>query len=183
MTDTIPVRRSGPAMFLALLTSAFMVTLAPVPSFAQTVNTTELAAEAQGQKDVDIESDQMQLKEKEKLAVFTGNVDAKRGNVKLRSDKLIVHYADAKKKDGGNKTEVTHLDATGHVVIITKKQKITGSWAKMDVKANLLNVGGNVVVTQGQTVVKGKKLFVDLNTNISKFSGGRVKGSFLPSSN
>ncbi len=101
----------------------------------------------------------------------------------MNSDKLVVHYDDAKKQDGGSKTEVTHLDATGNVVIITRNQRITGKWAKMDVKANLLNVGGNVVVTQGKTVVKGKKLFVDLNKNISKISGGRVKGSFVPGTN
>ena len=147
---------------------------------AQTVNTAGLAAESQGQKDVDIEADQMQVLETEKRAIFTGNVDAKRGSVKLKSDKLVVHYADVKKQDGSSKTEVTHLDANGSVVIITRNQTITGSWAKMDVKANQVQVGGNVTVKQGKTIVKGPRLFVDLNKNISRFSGGRVKGSFLP---
>ena len=34
------------------------------------------------------------------------------------------------------KTEVTYLDATGNVKIVTRKQTVTGAWAKMDVKAN-----------------------------------------------
>ncbi|MDH3740458.1 MAG: LptA/OstA family protein [Hyphomicrobiales bacterium] len=183
MKSSRKTRDSDPAISRIIALAACLMIFAPAVTHAQTVNTTGLAAESKGQKDVDIESDQMQIKEVEKLAIFTGNVDARRGNVKLKSDKLVVHYDDAKKKKNGGKTEVTHLDATGHVVIITRNQRITGNWAKMDVKANLLNVGGNVVVTQGKTVVKGKKLFVDLNTNVSKFSGGRVKGSFVPSGN
>lgn len=182
MNNSRNLCHSGPAVACATAIAAGFFLLAPAVAHAQTVNTTGLAAESKGQKDVDIESDQMQIKEAEKLAIFTGNVDARRGTVKLKSDKLVVHYDDTKKK-AGSKTEVTHLDATGHVVIITRNQRITGSWAKMDVKANVLNVGGNVVVTQGKTVVKGKKLFVNLNTNVSKFTGGRVKGSFSPGSN
>ena len=150
---------------------------------AQTVDTKALSSETKGQKDVDVEADQMQVLEDQQNVIFTGNVDARRGNVKLRSDKLVVRYRDAKKKDGSEKKEVVHLDATGNVVIITRSQRITGNWAKMDVKANLVHVGGNVVVKQGSTIVKGKKLFVDLNKNISKISGGRVKGSFVPSGN
>ena len=33
---------------------------------------------------------------------------------------------------------------------------------------------------QGQTVMNGQQLFVDLNTNKSEMTGGRVKGSFVP---
>ena len=56
-------------------------------------------------------------------------------------------------------------------------------WAKMDVKANEVRIGGNVVVKQGKTIIKGQKLFVDLDKNISEMTGGRVKGSFTPGNN
>ncbi len=138
------------------------------------------AQQAKGPKDVDIEADQVQVLEDELKAVFTGKVDATRGDVRLNTDKLVVRYQEKKKADGTKKTEVTHLDAAGSVVIITKSQRITGQWAKMNVKANELTVGGNVVVRQGQTVVRGKKLFVDLDKNTSQMTGGRVKGSFVP---
>jgi lipopolysaccharide export system protein LptA len=51
----------------------------------------------------------------------------------------------------------------------------------MDVKANKLWVKGGAKVVQGQTVMNGEQLFVDLNTNKSEMTGGRVKGSFVPS--
>jgi lipopolysaccharide export system protein LptA len=63
---------------------------------------------------------------------------------------------------------------------VTRTQVINGDWMKMNVKANTAVVGGGVTVKQGTSVVRGDKLDVNLNTNQSKFSGGRVKGSFLP---
>lgn len=159
----------GCAVWLGLATAA-----------AQSVTSGELSTASKTEKDVDIEADSMQVLEDEQQAVFTGNVDATRGTVRLNSDKLVVHYKEKPRDDGTKKTEVTHLDANGNVVIVTRNQRITGQWAKMNVTANELTVGGNVVVVQGKTIVKGKKLFVDLDTNKSEMTGGRVKGSFVP---
>jgi lipopolysaccharide export system protein LptA len=49
----------------------------------------------------------------------------------------------------------------------------------MDVKANDLTVGENVKIVQGKNVLTGTKLFVDLDTNKSELTGGRVRGSFV----
>jgi lipopolysaccharide export system protein LptA len=65
-------------------------------------------------------------------------------------------------------------------VIVTSKQTVTGEWAKMDVKKNEVTVGGKVKVVQDKTVLTGNKLFVDLDTNRSEMTGGRVRGSFVP---
>ena len=47
----------------------------------------------------------------------------------------------------------------------------------------ILVVTGNVVLTQGKTVLRGPKLNANLKTNKMDMTGGRVKGSFVPSSN
>lgn len=142
------------------------------------------APQAQAQtdkgKEVIIEADQMEIIEKEHLAIFTGKVDAKRADVRLTADKLVVLYQDVKQQDGTSKSDVSKLDAMGSVTIVTRTQKITGQWAKMDVKANKLTVGGSVQVVQGQTILKGETLNVDLNTDKSQMTGGRVRGSFVP---
>jgi lipopolysaccharide export system protein LptA len=93
---------------------------------------------------------------------------------------MVVDYSEVKQPDGTTKTEVSGLDSTGNVTITTKSQVITGDWAKMDVSANTLVVGGNVKVVQGKTVLTGQKLNVDLDTDRTVMSGGRVKGSFVP---
>jgi lipopolysaccharide export system protein LptA len=154
---------------------------APVPAGAQQLNTGDLQKASSSKKDVNIEADRMEVLDDQKKAIFTGNVDAKREDVTLHSDRLVIDYANTPQQDGSKKTEVTHLEATGQVVIITSKQRITGQWAKVNVKADELTVGDDVTVTQGETVLKGKKLFVNLKTNRSELTGGRVKGSFVPS--
>ena len=55
---------------------------------------------------------------------------------------------------------------------------MTGNWAKMDVKANDLTVGENVKIVQGKNILTGTKLFVDLDTNKSEMTGGRVQRQF-----
>lgn len=155
-----------PAAYLAAAAGLALALLAPVQPHAQ---------DSKGK--VDIEADSMELFEDKNEAIFRGNVRAVRRDVKLWSKTLLVKF----KKSEGGKTEVTWLqtDGTG-VKIVTRTQTINGDWMTMDVKANTAVVGGNVTVKQGTSVVKGSKLDVDLNTNESKFSGGRVKGSFLP---
>jgi lipopolysaccharide export system protein LptA len=191
-------------MFAAI--AAAPPVLAP-PALAQ--------ATATAQRETSVEADQMEFIDAEKKAVFTGNVDARRGDVKLTSETLTVFYrqrakgasegaasgattsgattsgASATAAEGapaapegatGNLSgaEVTLLDAKGNVVIITPRERITGDWAKIDVPKDMLIVGGNVVLTQGTSVLRGQKLDVNLKTNRTVMTGGRVKGQFVP---
>jgi len=175
------ITRRWRVLTLMAALAAVALASAPAATMAQTVVTNDLQTASKSKKEVNIEADSMEVLDKQKKAIFTGKVDAKREDVTLHTDKLVVDYADTKQTDGSKKTEVTFLDATGRVVIVTSRQRITGDWAKMDVKANQLTVGGNVTVTQDKTVLKGKKLFVDLDKNTTQMSGGRVSGSFVPS--
>ena len=147
---------------------------------AQTVKTSELSTSTQKKQPVDIESNTMEVINQKNQAIFTGKVVAVRGKVTLHSDKLVADFIKEKKPNGSEKTTVTFLYATGNVLIITATQRITGKWARMDVKADKAVVGGNVVVKQGDTIIKGQKLNVNLKTDHSVMTGGRVKGSFLP---
>ncbi|MGH6854677.1 MAG: LptA/OstA family protein, partial [Aestuariivirga sp.] len=133
------------------------------PSLAQeTSKPAKTSAATTKKKPVDIESDRMEIREKENKAIFTGNVVAKRPDVTLHCDTLVVNYGAEKQPDGTTKNEVNNLDAQGHVVIITAKEKITGEWAKMDPKTNILEVGGGVTLTQGETVLRGERLHANL---------------------
>lgn len=185
---------------LALITLFAGLSFAAVPGTAQTVDTAATAKSAKTPKAVDIEADTMEILDEQKKAIFKGNVNAKRDDVTLKCDTLVVTYTEtpaapaAKKEQSGTqpaattegtetqekKTEVTFLDAEGNVVIITSRQTVTGKTAHMDVKANKLWVKGGAKVVQGKTVMNGQELFVDLNTNKSEMTGGRVKGSFVP---
>ena len=117
---------------------------------------------------VEVEANEMEIVDADKQAIFRGNVDAVRGDQHIRSDVMTVFYANVKQHDGTSKSQASKLDAKGNVTITTNKQVITGEWAKMDILANTLLVGGHV------------KLTVDLSTERTLMTGGRVKGSFVP---
>jgi lipopolysaccharide export system protein LptA len=129
---------------------------------------------------VEVEANEMEIIDVDKQAIFRGKVDAVRDGERIRSDIMTVFYADVKQADGTSKSQVSKLDATGNVTITTRKQTITGEWAKMDVLANTLVVGGHVKLVEGKTTLQGERLNVDLTTDRTLMTGGRVKGSFVP---
>ena len=157
-------------MIQKLMISAFVLGLMAVP----------LRAVEKVPSPVEVEANEMEIIDVDKQAIFRGQVDAVRDSEHIRSDVMTVFYSDVKQADGTSKSQVSKLDATGNVTITTKNQVITGEWAKMDVLANTLIVGGQVKLVEGKTTLLGEKLDVDLNTNRTLMTGGRVKGSFVP---
>ncbi len=139
-----------------------------------------LAQEANTEVAVEIESARMEVKDKENVSIFTGNVVAKRSDMTLNADNLVAHYAEVKQADGSTKNEISNFEASGNVVIVTDKQKVTGSEATLNYSTNDLVVTGNVTVTQGSTVLKGPRLEANLDTDKMVMTGGRVRGSFVP---
>ena len=166
----------------AVASAALLIVTIGQPGMAQeATSATTATAKTAAPKPVDIESDQMEIRDKEMKAIFRGGVIAKRPGQTLNCDTLVVDYGEVKQADGSTRTDVTKLDAQGHVVIVTVKETITGEWAKMDVKSNILEVGGSdVTVKQGATILRGKHLDANLDTGQMELTGGRVKGSFLP---
>jgi lipopolysaccharide export system protein LptA len=158
-------------MIRKLMVAAFVLGLMAVPL---------RAAEKKVSLPVDVEANEMEIIDADKQAIFRGKVDAVRGDQHIRSDIMTVFYAEVKQPDGTSKSQASKLDATGNVTITTKKQVITGDWAKMDILANTLLVGGGVKLVEGKTSLRGEKLMVDLNTDRTLMTGGRVKGSFVP---
>jgi lipopolysaccharide export system protein LptA len=157
-------------MIRKLMVSAFVLALMALPlRGAEKVSTP-----------VEVEANEMEIIDADKQAIFRGKVNAVRGSQNIRSDVMTVFYADVKQPDGTSKSQASKLDAKGNVIITTRKQVITGEWAKMDILANTLLVGGRVKLVEGKTTLQGEKLTVDLNTERTLMSGGRVKGSFVP---
>ena len=152
------------------MVSAFVLGLMAVP----------LRATEKVSLPVEVEANEMEIIDADKQAIFRGSVDAVRGDQHIRSDIMTVFYAEVKQSDGTSKSQASKLDATGNVIITTRKQTITGDWAKMDILANTLLVGGGVKLVEGKTSLRGEKLTVDLSTERTLMSGGRVKGSFVP---
>jgi lipopolysaccharide transport protein LptA len=129
---------------------------------------------------VDVEADTMEIIDADHKTIFRGNVIAKRPNDTIQADEMLVSSSDQKQTDGTTKSVTDFVDAKGNVTIKTRDAVITGDAARFDVLHDKLMVTGEVKVVQGQSVVRGKKLDVDLKNFHLQMSGGRVAGSFVP---
>lgn len=149
-------------------------------------------------KPVHIESATLEVRDKEKQATFAGNVRVTQGDVALRCKSLMVFYDQeagvasgggmqlAKPPGGqGGAQKIKKLEARGGVVVTQKEQTVTGELGLFDMATNTVTVSGNVVMTQGQNVLRGEKLVVNLTTGVSRVESthggqGRVQGLFQP---
>ena len=152
------------------------------PAFGQT------AQKAAEKPPVDVVADQMEVLQKDRIAIFTGKVEATRGDTRMFAERMVVHYekkaasGDATKAgdSGFGNSEVNLVESSGGVRIVTPDQTITGDNSVLEVKTNILTVTGKVTVVQGKSVIHGEKLVADLDKKTSQMTGGRVKGTFVP---
>lgn len=144
---------------------------------------------------VHIEAATLEVRDKQKQATFSGDVRVKQGDTGLRCKSLVVFYeqsGDAGDKGKtlpaaspgpGGEQRIKRLEARGGVVVTQKDQTATGELGIFDMKSNTVTLTGSpVVMTQGQNVLRGEKLVVDLTSGVSrvesKNGGGRVQGLF-----
>ncbi len=69
----------------------------------------------------------------------------------------------ATEKDVSQK--IKKIEALGGVIVTSKEQKATGDRADFMMRENIVILTGNVVVSQGQNVMRGDKLVVELTTS------------------
>ncbi|HET7850451.1 MAG TPA: LptA/OstA family protein [Pseudolabrys sp.] len=145
---------------------------------------------------VQIEAATLEVRDKDKTAVFSGDVRVKQGDTALRCKSLVVFYeqsAAGSKGDSGTLTAATpgpggqqhikRLEARGGVVVTQKDQTATGDTGLFDMKTNTVTLSGHVTMTQGENVLRGDKLVVDLTNGVSRVESGkngqgRVQGLF-----
>jgi lipopolysaccharide export system protein LptA len=145
---------------------------------------------------VNIKSDALDVRDRSKVATFSGNVHLVQGDTTLRSKTLVVYY-DGENAGGPTVSspaaaptgsqQIRKMEAKGDVLVTQKDQTATGDSAIYDLKSNTVTLfapsGGFVVLTQGPNIIKGARLVVNLATSVSHVEGGTggVISIFVPS--
>lgn len=145
-------------------------------------------------KPVKIQAASLEVREKDKMATFTGDVQVFQGDTEMRCKSLVVFYEEGGGKDGKEgahkntlkaadpgphgQQEISRIEAKGGVVVVQKDQHAQGDTAHFNMKENTVTLVGNVIVTRGQDVLRGQRLVVDLTSGVSKMDQGRVEGLF-----
>jgi lipopolysaccharide export system protein LptA len=149
---------------------------------------------------INIDSDRLDVFNKDGRAVFTGNVVAVQGDSTMRCTILNVFYEQERSAGaagkpapaggggmgtmGGN-SSIKKIECRGPVTVVSKTQVATGDNAEFDRTGNKVYLTGNVAVSEGPNVTRGERLVYDLNSgtaNIETKPGGRVRALFVPGS-
>ena len=144
---------------------------------------------------VQIEAASLEVRDKDKVATFSGDVKVKQGDTTMRCQSLLVFYEQGD-ETGAAKTSKTlqaatpgpegqqkikRLEARGGVVVTQKDQTATGELGIFDMRTNTVTLTGNVTMTQAKNVLRGEKLVVDLTSGVSRVEAGKnrpVQGLF-----
>jgi lipopolysaccharide export system protein LptA len=135
---------------------------------------------------VKIQAASLEVREKDKVATFSGDVHVVNGDTELRCKSLVVFYdqetntRNMKAADPGPGAgqQIKRIEAKGGVTVIQKDQNAQGDSATFNMRENTVMLVGNVVVTRGENVLRGQRLVVDLTSGVSKMDQGRVEGLF-----
>jgi lipopolysaccharide export system protein LptA len=138
---------------------------------------------------VQIEADRLEVQDEQGMAIFNGNVTVVQGTTILKTTNLKVWYVRDEKTDtpGGN---VKKIEATGKVAVRSVDQRATADKAIVDMKEQIATLTGNVTVSQGNNILTGCHLRIDMATNAANLTPcksetaakGRVKMLFTPQS-
>jgi lipopolysaccharide export system protein LptA len=141
-------------------------------------------------KPLKITSVSLEVRDKDKVATFSGDVHLIQGDTTLRSKTLVVFYNDESAPKPAKppppiagapdappiSQQIRRVEAKGGVFVTQKDQTATGESGVFDMQANTVTLLGNVVISQGQNVVKGDRLTVDLTSGTSRVECGRSQG-------
>jgi lipopolysaccharide export system protein LptA len=182
---------------LALLASAIAAAQAPHPSG---IAPPQLGNPAQGMlnenqdQPIQIDAATLEVRDKEKMANFAGEVQVVQGDTTIKCQKLVVYYgpepgtaaaaSQAKRQQqkpkqpqaqqeqqpqqaGGlpaRQQDIRRIEALGGVTVISKDQTASGDRGVYDLKTKTITLVHHVTVAQGKNVLHGERVVVDTVT-------------------
>jgi lipopolysaccharide export system protein LptA len=141
---------------------------------------------------VDVTADRIEVQDRADRAIFVGNVHATQADMTLDTERLTVAYSSkaagaSGASSGPGGVQIHRLDAAGGVVVHSAAETARGDFGIYDLDRRLITIIGNVRLTQGNNVVNGARLVINLDSGRAVIdggppgvnqSGGRVSGHF-----
>ncbi|MDQ0325260.1 lipopolysaccharide export system protein LptA [Rhodopseudomonas julia] len=148
-----------------------------------------------------VEADRLEVRDNDKVAIYSGNVKVRQAETVLETAKLTVHYSgnptDSLNGSGGGAgnggkpasnasatpgSSITRIEAEGGVLVTSENRTATGDRADFEMATDMVTLYGNVVLTEDDNVLRGEKLIVNLKTKKAQMQGGRVQTILAPGS-
>lgn len=167
--------RSKADVWCTILGFGLALVMSPLSAFAQTEQVPFGSLNlSNGKQPVKIDADRLEMRDKEGIAIFNGNVSVVQGETVLRAGQMIVHYnkgsnnADAGAQQGTaglSASGIDRLEVSGKVYLKSGPQVATGDTGVYNAKTQLMVLQGKkVVLTDGDNVATGCKMTAHMDT-------------------
>jgi lipopolysaccharide export system protein LptA len=156
------------------------------PAFAQTQTTTSgfQGFSSDSSEPVNIESDNLDVRDNQNIAIFTGNVVAVQGDTTLRSEKLTIYYSPNKPDQAAGQTNgqanaqkpatPSSAPAQAGQPASTGQASTGKNESAAGRKIDKLDAVGHVIVTSKDQRATGSRGIFDLVANTMTMTGGDV---------
>lgn len=125
---------------------------------------------------VEMTADRLSVDQSSGETVFSGNAMIAQGGLRLSAGTIRIVFAE----DAGNSgRRISRLMATGGVTLVTDDEAAEAQDAEYRVPEGLVIMTGDVLLTQGGSIVSGDRLEVNLNTGQGTMEG-RVRTLIQP---
>ncbi len=121
---------------------------------------------------VEIAADQLTVNQADGSAIFTGNVLAAQGDMRLSAVVVRVEYS----ADGKG---IARLHASGGVTLANLTEAAEAQEAIYTIDSGQVVMTGDVLLTQGSSAISGQKLVIELKSGTGTMEG-RVQTVFVP---
>jgi lipopolysaccharide export system protein LptA len=137
-------------------------------------------------KPIHIESDKLEIKDKENRADFTGNVVAAQGTTTLHAQTMTVYYkSGSNPMNNAGSGDIDRILVDGKVILNSGTQSATAEKGRFEMaQQTIVLEGKQVVLSDGSNVFTGCRLTVKMDTGQAQLDscGGRVQIQLDPKS-
>ena len=154
------------------------------PAFADSTSDMFAGFQAKSKDPIQVDAQALEVHEEgtRRISVFSGGVTVKRGNTLMKAGTITLYSG----TDAAAASAFTRIEASGKISVSSGNQSVTGESAVVDMKANTITVAGGVggvVLSQGQNVITGSRLIINLTTGTARVEqdpGKQIRGVFTP---
>lgn len=101
-----------------------------------------------------------------------GRAELTQGGNRMRADSVTAATTDS--------NQLTRIEASGNVYYVTPNETIRADHAVYTASNDTIILTGDVILTQGKSVMTGSRLTYNVRTETAEMGGGRVQGVFYP---
>ena len=117
---------------------------------------------------LEVTADSLEVDQTSGATVFSGNVLAVQGGMRITADQLTLEYV-AGPTEGTRR--IGQLLASGNVTMVTEREAIEAQQAVYSMTNQSLEMSGDVVLVQGSSLLSGQRFVADLRTGSGRMIG------------